>query len=74
MLFDGLYAGFSLTHWTALLAISGIGGFMRGFAGFGTTIVMVPLFRLLVSQMEAVLIGLFIDGRVVVPLFPDAIR
>ena len=52
MVFGGLYADFSLAYWTALLAISGMGGFMTGFADFGKTLVMVPLFSLLLSPAE----------------------
>jgi len=65
---------YTLGQWIALLAIAGLGGFLRGFAGFGTTLVMVPLFSLMMSPAEAVVIGLAIDVLVMAPMFPGAAR
>lgn len=58
----------------ALAAISSIGGFMRGFAGFGTTIIMIPLFSFILDPVEAVFVGLFIDAVATVTLLPNAVR
>jgi len=55
-----------------LIAIVAAGGFMRGFAGFGTTLVMVPFLSILISPREAVLIALTTDVLVMIPLFPKA--
>lgn len=68
--FDSLYV--DLSYWTPLLAIAAAGGFMRGFAGFGSTMVMVPFLSLLMLPSEAVLIALSIDTLVMTPMFPKA--
>ena len=47
---------------------------MRGFAGFGTTLVMIPIFILFMPPVEAVLIGLTIDVIAMVPMFPSAAK
>lgn len=73
-IFSDLGLSYSLTEWAALLVIAGLGGFLRGFAGFGTTLVMVPLFSLLMPPTEAVLVGLAIDVIVMAPMFPGAVR
>ena len=57
-----------------LPSITAIGGFMRGFAGFGTTILMIPLFSLFIDPIEAVCIGLSIDAVATLPLLPTAVR
>jgi len=47
-----------------LLMLSGfasVGGFMRGFAGTATTLLMVPLFSLVLVPAEAVLLGVLFD-------------
>jgi len=66
----------NLTGWEllALAAFTSIGGFMRGFAGFGTTLIMVPLFSLIIEPVEAVFIGLAIDATATIPLAPNAFR
>ncbi|MBT3990239.1 MAG: sulfite exporter TauE/SafE family protein [Rhodospirillaceae bacterium] len=58
----------------AFAAITGIGGFMRGFAGFGTTILMIPLFSLFIDPVKAVFIGMAIDAAATLPLLPTAVR
>lgn len=57
-----------------LAATATIGGFMRGFAGFATTLIMVPLFALLIEPAEAVFIGVTIDVMATVALVPRAVR
>ena len=47
---------------------------MRGFAGFGTTLIMVPIFSLFMSPTEAVLIGLSTDVLAMTPMVPDALK
>ena len=60
----------NLTGWEllALAAFTSIGGFMRGFAGFGTTLIMVPLFSLIIEPVVA------IDATATIPLAPNAFR
>ena len=67
---DALYV--DLSYWAPLLAIAAAGGFMRGFAGFGATMVMVPFLSLLMLPSEAVLVALSIDVLVMTPMFPKA--
>ena len=77
--FMDLFANFELPHYSgweipALATIAAIGGFMRGFAGFGTTILMIPLLSLFMAPVEAVFIGLAIDAAATLPLLPTAFR
>ena len=48
--FDAL--NLDLSYWAPLLAIVAAGGFMRGFAGFGPTMVMVPFLSFLMPPSE----------------------
>jgi hypothetical protein len=66
----------NITGWEllALATFTSIGGFMRGFAGFGTTLIMVPLFSLIIEPVEAVFVGLAIDATATIPLAPNAFR
>ena len=59
-------------YWISLLAIAAVGGVMRGFGGFGSTMFMVPLLSLLMPPSEAVFIALTTDVLVMVPIFPKA--
>ena len=61
-------------YWLPLIAIAMVGGIMRGFAGFGTTLIMVPFFSLLMPPSEAVFIALAADVLVMIPLLPNAVR
>ena len=61
-----------LYYWLPLIAIVMVGGIMRGFAGFGTTLIMVPCFSLLMPPSEAVFIALATDVLVMIPLLPKA--
>ena len=63
-----------LYYWLPLVAIVMVGGIMRGFAGFGTTLIMVPFFSLLMSPTEAVFIALATDVFVMLPLLPRATK
>jgi len=58
----------------ALMCFAAIGGFMRGFAGFGTTLIMVPLFTFVIEPAPAVLIGMSIDAMATMPLVPRAVK
>lgn len=58
----------------ALICFAAIGGFMRGFAGFGTTLIMVPLFTFVIEPAPAVLIGMSIDAIATAPLVPRAAK
>jgi uncharacterized membrane protein YfcA len=66
--------GVSGAELAALAGIAAIGGFMRGFAGFATTLFMVPLFSLILEPAPAVLIGLALDAVATIPLVPNAAR
>ena len=66
--------GLSAVQIVTLMGIAAMGGFMRGFAGFGATLVMVPLFSLHLAPAEAVLIAIAVDVVAVAPLFPNAAR
>ena len=57
-----------------MLAIAAAGGFMRGYAGFGSTMVMVPFLSLLMLPSEAVLIALSIDTLVMTPMSPRQLK
>lgn len=57
-----------------LSLFAAVGGFMRGFAGTATTMLMVPLFSLLLPPAEAVLLGVTLDVLATAPLFPRAAR
>lgn len=70
----GLGLSVSGPELAALAGIVAIGGFMRGFAGFATTVFMVPLFSLILEPVSAVLIGLTLDALASAPLFPNAAR
>ena len=70
--FDAL--NLDLSYWAPLLAIVAAGGFMRGFAGFGPTMVMVPFLSFLMPPSEAVLLALSTDVLVMIPMFPKAAR
>ena len=61
-------------YWTLLAAIISAGGFMRGFSGFGATLVMVPLLSFLMLPSQAVLLALSIDVLVMIPIFPKAAK
>ena len=61
-------------YWLPLIAIAMVGGVMRGFAGFGTTLIMVPFFSLLMPPSEAVFIALATDVLVMIPLLPNAVK
>ena len=63
-----------LIHWVLMAAIVAAGGFMRGFAGFGPTLVMVPFLSLIVPPSEAVLIALSTDVLVTIVIVPKAAR
>ena len=63
-----------LYYWWPLIAIVTVGGIMRGFAGFGTTLIMVPFLSLLMPPSEAVFIALATDVLVMLPLLPNAVK
>ena len=61
-------------YWGPLSAIMAAGGVMRGFAGFGSTILTVSLLSFLMPPSDAVLIALSTDVLVMVPIFPKAAK
>ena len=63
---------YDVFHWVLPILIVSLGGFMRGFAGFGATLIMVPLLSLLIPPSEAIFIALSVDTLVMAPMFPRA--
>jgi len=63
-----------LLYWVVLATIIAVGGFMRGFSGFGTPLVMVPLLSFLMQPKEAVLLALSIDVLAMIPMIPGSIK
>lgn len=57
-----------------LLLIAALAGAVRGFTGFGTALVFVPLASGIVPPWQAVVILYIIDSVTALPLVPDAIR
>ncbi|MAV87450.1 MAG: hypothetical protein CMM67_04320 [Rhodospirillaceae bacterium] len=65
---------YGVLNWGLPILIVSLGGFMRGFAGFGATLIMVPLLSLLMPPSEAVFIALSVDTLVMAPMFPRATK
>lgn len=63
----------SLFYWI-LVPMALIGGFVRGFAGFGGPLLMVPVLNLFLMPATSVALILWIDIFVNVRLLPDARR
>ena len=63
---------YGVLHWGLPILIVLLGGLMRGFAGFGATLIMVPLLSLLMPPSEAVFIALSVDTLVMAPMFTRA--
>lgn len=57
-----------------LIAVSIIAGLIRGFAGFGSAMVIVPLFSILLAPAETIAIMLLIEVFVTIQLLPRALR
>jgi uncharacterized protein len=55
------------------VAVVSVAGIMRGFAGFGGTMVIAPVLSLLFDTPEAVAISLLLNTLVSVQLLPDAL-
>ena len=68
------FAALSISDLVALSAIAALGGFFRGFSGFGSTMAMVPLFTIIIEPVPAVFIGLSLDVIATIPLTPQAYR
>ena len=56
-----------------LAAVTAVAGFVRGSLAFGGTLLMVPLFVLVMDPAEAILIGLILDVIVGLPLLPPLV-
>src|SRR5262249_9973753 len=66
-----LFAGVGL--WTAL-GVTLIAGLMRGFAGFGSAMLMAPIFAILFGSAEMVVTVVAIELVVSLQLFPQVRR
>lgn len=64
---DHLFAGIGL--WTAL-GVTLLAGLMRGFAGFGSAMLMAPIFAILFGSAEMVVTVVAIELAVSLQLFP----
>ncbi len=63
---------FTLDLLVAALVIV-VAGFMRGFTGFGSAMVMVPLFSLIYGPVQAVATGMLLETAVTLQLLPGAL-
>jgi len=54
--------------------VTAIGGFLNGFTGFGSSLVMIPLLTFIYGPAEAVAVGIGLAALGYVMLFPDAAR
>lgn len=68
-----LPALWSETFWLAC-AVAALGGFFRGFSGFGGVMAMTPLFSLLMPAPVAAVLSIVIDAVAAIPLMPNAVR
>jgi uncharacterized membrane protein YfcA len=57
-----------------LLLTAALAGAVRGFTGFGTALVFMPIASGIVPPWEAVVVLFVIDGVTTLPLVPDALR
>lgn len=64
----------SPAQFAVMAAIAALGGFLRGFSGFGSTMAMVPLFTLIIDPLPAVTIGISLDVVVALPLLPPLFK
>jgi uncharacterized protein len=69
-------AGFSISAgWAALVVAAAlVGGFMRGFVGFGGALVLVPVLSLALGPKAAVPIAALVGLPPVIQLMPEAVR
>ena len=66
-----LFAGIGL--WTAI-GVTLVAGLMRGFAGFGSAMLMAPIFAILFGSADMVVTVVAIELVVSVQLFPQVRR
>jgi len=69
--FAHLFAGIGL--WTAI-GVTAVAGLMRGFAGFGSAMLMAPIFAILFGSAEMVVTVVAIELVVSLQLFPQVRR
>lgn len=63
-----------MSEFAILAAIAALGGFLRGFSGFGSTMAMVPLLTLVIDPLPAVAIAVSLDILVVLPILPPLFK
>ncbi len=66
-----LFAGIGL--WT-VIGVTLVAGLMRGFAGFGSAMLMAPIFAILFGSADMVVTVVAIELVVSVQLFPQVSR
>ena len=70
----GLLAGVLSPEFPVIALIAFAGGLMRGFSGFGSALVMAPLFALVLGPVPAVLLTLSLDLVATLTLASGALR
>lgn len=70
------YLTLGLETWPLIFGVSGIigGGFLRGFLGFGSALLIVPVISIILTPVEAIVIFFLIELPNVVYLMPPALR
>ena len=56
------------------VAVTALGGFLNGFTGFGSSLVMIPLLAIVYGPAEAIAVGIGLAALGYALLFPDAVR
>lgn len=74
MNFNLLFTHFELTTLLTLVTISLIGGAVRGFAGFGAGLIIMPVASAIIDPKLAVAAFIIIDFLVTLPLVPPAMK
>jgi uncharacterized membrane protein YfcA len=66
------FLGFTMEEVAAALGIALVGGLVRGFTGFGGSMILSPGLALIVDTPQAVAISIFLNVLVGIPLAPSA--
>ena len=74
MKFDLLFTQLDLPTLLTLIAISFVGGSVRGFAGFGAGLIIMPVASAIIDPKLAVAAFIIIDFLVTIPLVPPALK
>ncbi len=69
-----MLSSLSVTAWLVALGAAALAGFVRGFSGFGSALVLVPPLAAVVGPEEAVPVSLVLELGLAVPFVPRAVR